>query len=193
MTSGASEAWADMFACEAQAAGASVVRVRDPQAAREACVTLAVEQGAGGVVCAGTAELAALDLEQALADRGVPVEIVARGRMDPDELRVRLASAAMGVTDVAFGIAETGTLVLVHGPEHPRAISLLPPVHVALLRVERLVPDLHAWLRAFSLSSHSLPGALTFITGPSRTADIEMVLTRGVHGPAAVHIVLVDE
>jgi len=66
-------------------------------------------------------------------------------------------------------------------------------VHVALLRVERLVPDLHAWLRAFSLSSHSLPGALTFITGPSRTADIEMVLTRGVHGPAAVHIVLVDE
>ena len=102
--------------------------------------------------------------------------------------------AYVGVTAVAYGIADTGTLVVCSGPAGGRIESLLPPVHIALLPKSRIVaglPDVLAALegdRQFDRSS-----AVTFITGPSRTADIELTLTIGVHGPKQLYVVLVDD
>ena len=93
-----------------------------------------------------------------------------------------------GVSDAAWGIAETGSVVLASSPEEPRARSLLPPVHITRLREERILPGLE---ELFARYGADVPSALVIVTGPSRSADIEQKLVIGVHGPGEVHVVLV--
>jgi L-lactate dehydrogenase complex protein LldG len=103
--------------------------------------------------------------------------------------RAALLTADAGLTTVQGAIAETGTLVLDSTAELHRLVSLLPPLHIALLRAEQLLPDLGTTLAHFG--SPSPPPTLTFITGPSRTADIELELVIGVHGPKELVVILV--
>ena len=86
---------------------------------------------------------------------------------------------------------ESGTLAVVSGPGRPRLASLLPPVHVAVLRAGLIHPSLPDFLAAHPRIADE-GSNLVLITGPSRTADIEMTLTRGVHGPAEVHVILLQ-
>jgi L-lactate dehydrogenase complex protein LldG len=97
--------------------------------------------------------------------------------------------AGVGLTSVDHAIAETGTLVLACAPGRSRAVSLLPPRHVAVLPEDRIRSDLFELIDALG---RPLPSALTFITGPSRTADIGLTLVRGAHGPMAVTIFVVS-
>ena len=100
-----------------------------------------------------------------------------------------LAGVGLGVTGAYAALADNGGLVLVSGPGRGRLASLLPPVHVAVVGERRLRPSLAALLR-------EEPGLLdagsnvVIVAGPSRTADIEMTLTHGVHGPKHVHVIL---
>jgi len=93
-----------------------------------------------------------------------------------------------GVSEALYGLADTGSVVLAASPEEPRSRSLLPFVHVSLLREERILPGLE---ELFDAVSADLPSALAIVTGPSRSADIEQKLVVGVHGPGEVHVVLV--
>ena len=86
-------------------------------------------------------------------------------------------------------VAETGTLALEARPEQPRSLTLLPPVHIAVVPRSRLVGDLFDLFAA----QRALPSCLSLITGPSKTGDIELRLVTGVHGPGEVHVVLVAE
>ena len=102
----------------------------------------------------------------------------------------RLDAAIVGVTGAHAALADTGSVGLVHGQGRARLVSLLPPGHVALVPVDRLP----ATLGALFVAEPDLLRAsanVVFVTGPSRTADIEMTLTRGVHGPRIVHVVFV--
>ena len=92
-----------------------------------------------------------------------------------------------GVSTALYGLADTGSVVLAASPDEPRARSLLPSVHVSLLREDRILPDLASLLAAIG---GDLPSALAIVTGPSRSADIEQQLAVGVHGPGEVHVVL---
>jgi L-lactate dehydrogenase complex protein LldG len=108
------------------------------------------------------------------------------------------ARARVGVTGVDFAVAETGTLVLVSGLGRPRSTSLLPEAHVAVFGREQLLESLEqvgVMLEALHADpARSMSGAvINFITGPSRTADIELTLTRGVHGPKTVHAIFIGE
>jgi L-lactate dehydrogenase complex protein LldG len=94
------------------------------------------------------------------------------------------------VSEALYGLADTGSVVLAASPEEPRSRSLLPEVHVSLLRVERILPGL---AELFAAVGGELPSALAIITGPSRSADIEQSLTIGVHGPGEVHVVLLRD
>ncbi|MBA4380533.1 MAG: hypothetical protein C0393_07670 [Anaerolinea sp.] len=94
-----------------------------------------------------------------------------------------------GVTGALAGIAETGTLLIASGEGRPLTASLLPEIHIAVLRAK----DLYASLpQVINLREVREASAAVLITGPSRTADIEMTLTIGVHGPKELHVFVVD-
>jgi L-lactate dehydrogenase complex protein LldG len=94
------------------------------------------------------------------------------------------------VTDVHAAVAETGSLVMRASPEHGRALSLVPPIHIAILEPRNFVPDLVDLFQ--KLTAEGTGTATTIITGPSKTADIEMSLVVGVHGPGVVQIYLLQ-
>jgi L-lactate dehydrogenase complex protein LldG len=142
-----------------------------------------------------------VDLGAGLDAEGLEVEVMPEGDLhDADarrRLRDRIAAAGLGLTGADVVIAETGTLVLVSGAGRPRSTALLPPCHVAVFDRTALVESLaqmgvilESW---YAGPAPGGPGAaIHFITGPSRTADIELTLTRGVHGPGDVHAIFVD-
>jgi L-lactate dehydrogenase complex protein LldG len=114
-----------------------------------------------------------------------------------ERFRAVAAAADLGVTGVDLAVAETGTLIVVSGAGRPRSSSLLPACHVAVFDRETLVETLaqvglalEAWHEGAEPAWRG--AAINFITGPSRTADIELTLTRGVHGPKEVHAVFVE-
>jgi L-lactate dehydrogenase complex protein LldG len=107
------------------------------------------------------------------------------------DARAAHAEDAIGVTGVFSAIAETGTLMLCSGPDTPASVSLLPQTHIAIVPVQRIVPVMEdAWDLARA-ELGQLPRAVNFISGPSRTADIEQTIVLGAHGPYRVHILLV--
>ena len=99
-----------------------------------------------------------------------------------------VAACELGVTGVDAALPETGTLQLRSSPERPRVVSLLPRVHLAIFTPAVLRADLH---QAFASAKDA--GYSVFVTGPSRTSDIELTLTLGVHGPKALYAWVIDE
>ena len=110
------------------------------------------------------------------------ITVVARPPEPEDEI---------GITGAFCAIAETGTLMLCSGRDTPAATSLLPETHVAVVACERIVATMESAWALLRQERGALPRAVNFISGPSRTADIEQTVTLGAHGPARVLIVLV--
>jgi len=100
---------------------------------------------------------------------------------------------AVGVTGVFCALAETGTLMLCSGPDTPASVSLLPETHIAVVPVARIVAVMEDGWDLARAELGRLPRAVNFISGPSRTADIEQTIVLGAHGPYRVHIVLVGQ
>lgn len=117
-------------------------------------------------------------LPQALASAGISVA-------PPDAADVRV-----GITGVSCALAATGSLVLVSGAGRPRSASLLPDVHIAVVRDSVVVPDLEAWVAQISMDDFRAGSNTVIITGPSKTADIAQELTLGAHGPREVHVLV---
>lgn len=119
------------------------------------------------------------------------------GKTERDAFKEECFSAMAGITGVDFALAESGTLVLSSATEGSQLISLAPPVHIALYQRAQLVGSLEELLERASLSNaqHILGEgrSIVLITGTSRTADIEQILIRGVHGPRQVHAILVED
>ncbi len=122
-------------------------------------------------VCWQTEWLKQMNVEELL--RALSIEVIS-----PYESKKVLAECDLGVTEVDFALPETGTLVLRSNPTRPRMVSLLPRVHLAFLDPRNLRPDLHQVFKETKADPY-----LVFITGPSRTADIELTVSLGVHGP----------
>ncbi len=104
--------------------------------------------------------------------------------------REELLNADAGLTTAQLGIAESGTLALVGDQERHRLVSLVPPIHICLFRRENLVGTMSEALSSVA-GGGTMSQVVTFITGPSRTADIELQLVLGVHGPRHLRIVLI--
>jgi L-lactate dehydrogenase complex protein LldG len=113
---------------------------------------------------------------------GAGLSLAARAAKDDD---------AIGVTGVFCALAETGTLMVVSGPDTPATVSLLPETHVAVVPVERIVAVMEDGWDLARAAFGQLPRAVNFISGPSRTGDIEQTIVLGAHGPYRVHIVVV--
>jgi L-lactate dehydrogenase complex protein LldG len=105
------------------------------------------------------------------------------------------ADTPIGLSCAVSGIAETGTLVLPSGPATPTTLNYLPDVHIVALETARIVgsyEDAWARFREEAGGGNFMPRTVNWITGPSRSADIELILLLGVHGPRRLHILLLD-
>lgn len=169
------------FASALEKLGGKPVLAADPAAARQYVANLT---GGKPAVVSGC---------RLLQDWGITSLPGVRSQFhDAAELRAACASADFGITSADYALADTGSLALFASPEQARLVSLLPPVHVALVPASRLITGLDELLSLIPRPlEHS--SALILITGPSRTADIEQILVRGVHGPGEIHVIVVKE
>jgi L-lactate utilization protein LutC len=115
---------------------------------------------------------------------------VRSGITDREQLREICAAADVGITSADYALADTGSLVMLSSPHEARLISLLPPAHIAVVPRERILTGLD---ELFTILPNPAveTSSMVIITGPSRTADIEQILVRGVHGPGQITVLVV--
>lgn len=189
----------ERFRAEFERVGGVFVRVPSAADVAAAVTTLCRERGMQRLV-AWQPEAVGIDVAPALAAAGLDVQTMPHAVPSDAErrrLRALVAQVDAGLTGVDLAVAETGTLVLVSAAGRPRSTSLLPPCHVAVFDREALVDSLeHVGIALEAWHADAGPAdrgaVINFITGPSRTADIELTLTRGVHGPKEVIAIFVD-
>jgi L-lactate utilization protein LutC len=126
-----------------------------------------------------------------LADCGIAsLPGVRSGIRDVDELRDLCEKADFGITSADYALGDTGTLVMIASPAEARLVSLLPPAHIAVVPAERMLTGLDELFTLVPLPADAT-SSMVLITGPSRTADIEQILVRGVHGPGQISVIVV--
>jgi L-lactate dehydrogenase complex protein LldG len=176
----------ESFKARAGAVGACVERVANKALALEFVVRQLRQEGVSeklrsGAVWAGCAMVNPAD--QKKLEAAVPGLKFA-------VTRDLAANARVGISQVDWALAATGTLVQCAEEVDKRLVSTLPAVHIALVATSALLPDLGSVVARMDPRKAAY---LSFITGPSRTADIERVLTIGVHGPERLIVVFVDD
>jgi len=191
------------FEAELEKVAGSAYRARTLQELEEVLRSILETSGATTVVLSRNPLLGQLVLQEKLQAWGQNVSLwpAGSGRAGEADERQRFReqsfSAAVGITGVDFVLAESGTLVLSSVTEGAQLASLAPPVHVALYRRGQVLGSLEEVLERLPVPRDveaDAPGrSVVFVTGPSRTADIEQILIRGVHGPRYVHAILVEE
>ena len=142
---------------------------------------LVTEQNICKATVWNTPRLQELQISNTLAALGVEL-------VSPNADKYEMAECDLGITEADYLLPETGTIILSSSAEKPRAVSLLPRVHLAIVRPELLRADMH---QVFAEAKDR--NYLVFITGPSRTADIELTTTLGVHGPKNLYVWMVHD
>lgn len=169
----------EVFLGEVQKLSGSAQKLA-PQAVATALQTLVTENAVRKATLWRTPLLEQLGIATILSSLGVEL-------VSPNVEKQVMAACDLGVTDADYLLPETGTLVLRSSLDKPRSVSLLPRIHLAIVLPHMLRPDLHQ-VFCEARDSHYL----VFITGPSRTADIELTLTLGVHGPKHLSVWVLD-
>lgn len=174
------------FVAEVERVKGIVHLASDELVARRVLRDLLADRGVRRVTMWDEAHIPLTSLMALLEEMGIT-------RVQGDNAEVATADA--GLTGADWAIATTGTLVLSSGPGKPRMASLLPPVHIAIVTEDRLVPRLEDYIaaqRAQHLGIFRRSSNVTLITGSSRTSDIEMHPVFGVHGPLELHVILIE-
>ena len=115
---------------------------------------------------------------------------VRSGITDREQLREACAAADVGITSADYALSDTGTLVMLSTPAEARLVSLLPPAHIAVVPRGRILTGLDELFSVLP-DPAAVASSMVLITGPSRTADIEQILIRGVHGPGQITVLIV--
>lgn len=169
----------------AKTVGAEVFHVKTILEAKDTLINLVKYTNAKKIVTVDSPLQQAANINKALQDMGIIVY------SDTNGIAVHAETADLGISGVEFGIGESGSVFQDAYSVESRLVSTLPPIHVVFLNSKNIVPGIED---AIDLIAHNYErGYYSFITGPSRTADIERVLTIGVHGPSRFIIIAVDE
>ena len=177
--------------------GWNVHRVSGVEAALGRVDSLVAEVDAARVVRSGQPVFDDVPVDATLEWQQIEVTPIVHSEDAPrEELRETIRHADVGLTGTDYALAETGSLVILPRRGLSRLVSLVPPVHIALVRPQEVLESLHDLFLLRRLEYYRRGGEmgsyLNFITGPSRTADIEMTIVQGVHGPKSVHLVLIE-
>lgn len=168
------------FMREAEALSCQVERVENGAAAARAII--AALEGAQHILAWDLEQIPCIGLGDALKGAGVTIAAA-----DDD-------SAAVGLTGAQAAVAASGSLVLVSGRGRPRTAALLPRKNIAVITPDQILPHLEAWLAIWSRQTTFQEAAsVMIVSGPSRTADIAMEPILGMHGPAVLHIMIIEE
>ncbi len=186
---------AERLATEITAVGGLAHRVADHAAARDKLREILVDLGPATALCWEHPLLERMGLTELLASLGVRgITHSSLRNLPPSEQREQALAAQIGITSAMYAIAETGSLAMASGPGTERMASLLPPVHVAIVEQSQILPDLFdLFAQLQSTGLEHLASNLVLITGPSKTGDIELRLTTGVHGPGIWHVIIMAE
>ena len=187
--------------------GWQVQRAANPEDALDYVVSLARNLGVTDAARSQQAVFDTLPIDAALAGAGVtcwpavyppanPAD-AASDNATRDAVRRRMAASGLGITGADYAVAETGSVIVLPRKGLSRLVSVVPPVHLAIARPSDIIGTLDDLFILRRLEYHTNGGDmgsyLNFITGPSRTADIEQTIVVGVHGPRAVHLVLLEQ
>lgn len=185
----------DALAAEVALVGGEPIVVPDWSAGSDAVAHLLRHYHARSVLCWEHPVLDRLRISELLAEQGAAdLRHSQLAALAEDERRAAILAADLGISSTDFAIAETGTLAVFAGPGHERVISLAPPVHLAIVTADQIIPDLFDLFRELqSRGWNRLPSNVTLISGPSKTGDIELELTTGIHGPGKWHVLIVRE
>jgi len=181
------------FTVEATAVRAQVHRVADKLQLVDRITEICAENKEQEIALSGAELLGEIDLAAAFAARGFSTFVP--GESAHEKLVARLANCGVGVTAADYAIAETGTIVLSSDELNALLVSLLPAVHIAVLRSSQILGTLDeviSKLRQQRIGGVDPSRSVTFITGPSRTSDVELVLSIGVHGPKELRVIILD-
>lgn len=174
----------DKFKTSAEVLSAEVHRAANMEEARRLVTQIVKDLGIEKVVYASSELVDALDVKSIGQAAGV--------EMTADNLRQNAADAGLGISQLDYAIAEIGTLAGNANSIESRMVSILPPIHMAIVKTQNILPNLLETIATYNKKLGELPRYLTFVSGPSRTSDIERVLTIGVHGPGRLIIVFID-
>ena len=181
------------FTQELERLNGEVFLVKGDAAACDKVVELLQAHGANSVLAWDFKHLPARSLDQALAEAGIEVHHPSIHDEARAESLERYAAVPVGLTGADAAIATTGTLVVSTAPGKGRIPTVLPPVHIVILHQRRIVPRLEDWVanqRERDLADFRKSCNLCFISGPSRTADIEKNLVLGMHGPEQLQVII---
>lgn len=194
IASGERDALVDRFCQELEALAGTPHRADGAEAAADhIAAVLARADGGSQIVSWSMDDIALPGLGEAIAARGITTVPPQVPLADPERAArlAPLAALKVGLSGADAALAETGSLVLASGPGRPRIASLITPIHIAILHRDRILPSLPDLFRTRpDLATHG--SNLIIITGPSRTADVEQTLVRGVHGPGEIHVIVVS-
>ena len=136
-----------------------------------------------------------LNLPEVLSAQGVPVFFADLQKIDAESLRRHIIDSYIGITSTDFCLADTATLVMRTRAGQPRSVSLVPSIHVAVIELSQVIADLKELYTLLKWdpqeSKEGLTNCMTFISGPSKTADIEATMVDGAHGPREVYVFVV--
>ena len=183
--------WAETFRLELEAIGGVVSIVDDVDGASCSLRQTLAELGPESIITWAKSEFIDWNLDWLWDTNGAQEWTSEAFGANLSDARIAARSAHVGVTTVDFAIVNTGTLMFVTNPRRNRSVSLLPTVHIALVRESQLVQRMGLALEILNgTDGASMPSSVHFISGPSRSADIENDLCIGVHGPAAVTVIV---
>lgn len=182
------------FTKEVERLMGEVFVVKGDAAARKKILALLCDQHhAAHVLAWDFTHIPVKGLKKAVEEAGIRVSIPATHDETRAETIESIRDAEVGLTGVDAAAATTGTLIVSTAPGKGRLPTILPPVHIAVVTLDQLVPRIEDWVAAERASGANTlrdPANVAFITGPSRTGDIEMILIMGVHGPGKLQIVI---
>lgn len=184
-TDNASDEGYTLFKTNAEAIGAKVYKCSDPQSARQEICQIAHSVNAKEIVVAESFLESQLSLKT-LTDKGLTFHY--------DNILENGKRADIGISEADFAVAETGTLCQDSLDVNKRLVSSLPLVHIVIIKESNIMEkfsDSLGLVKGSGSAHHG--GYYTFISGPSRTSDIERVLTIGVHGPEELHIIFISD
>ena len=185
----------DRFTEELETLNGEVFVVPDERRACDKVLELLRAHEATAVLAWDFQYIPAAGLEQKLRDAGIEIHLPDIHQEERQDSLTKLAEVSVGLTGADAAAATTATLIVSTGPGKGRIPTVLPPVHLVVLRQDQILPRLEDWVAAQQADGHagiSAVSNLCFISGPSRTADIEKNLVLGMHGPGQLQVVVIS-